>query len=72
MAVMPTPLESNFLVLNVSPILALVVLLVVVGLVVENPCVTSTGGGSGRCLQRVFTRASDGKPLGVVDQQPLD
>jgi hypothetical protein len=39
---------------------------------VENACVTSTGGGSGRCMQWVFTRASDGKPLGVVDQQPLD
>ena len=34
MAVMPTPLESKFLVLNVSLILALIVLLVVVGLVV--------------------------------------
>lgn len=39
---------------------------------VEKACVTSTGGGTGRCMQWVFTRASDGKPLGVVDQQPLD
>jgi hypothetical protein len=39
---------------------------------VENACVTSTGGGSGRCMQWVFTRASDGKPLGVVDQQQLN
>jgi len=39
---------------------------------VESVCATSTGGGTGRCMQWVFTRASDGRPLGVVDQQPLD
>jgi hypothetical protein len=37
---------------------------------VESGCVVTTSASAGRCVQWVFARASDGKNLGVVDQQP--
>ena len=38
---------------------------------VKSGCLSTTDGPAGVCVQWVFARASDGKDLGVIDQQPV-
>ena len=38
---------------------------------VKSGCVSTMGGPAGVCVQWIFARASDGRDLGVIDQQPV-